>query len=71
MDTIKKTIALGALIWAIALSTIALLLPPKGIIDSSVLILVAQILVLVASILGFSLPNIINYGNRGKKKVAS
>ena len=45
---------LATLSWvaAIAFATISLLLPPRGHIDSSVLVLVAQLLVLVATFLG-------------------
>ena len=41
-----------SLAWAFAMSVAGLVLPPLGVIDSSVLILIAQILVFVASILG-------------------
>lgn len=41
-----------SLAWAFAMSVAGLILPPLGVIDSSVLILIAQILVFVASILG-------------------
>lgn len=38
--------------WAFAMSVAGLILPPLGVIDGSVLILIAQILVFVASMLG-------------------
>lgn len=41
-----------SLAWALAMSVAGLILPPIGVIDSSILILIAQILVFVASILG-------------------
>lgn len=41
-----------SLAWAFAMSVAGLILPPLGVIDGSVLILIAQILVFVASILG-------------------
>ena len=41
-----------SLAWAFAMSVAGLVLPPLGVIDSSVLILIAQILVFVASMLG-------------------
>lgn len=41
-----------SLTWAFAMSVAGLILPPLGVIDSSILILIAQILVFVASILG-------------------
>ena len=41
-----------SLAWAFAMSVAGLILPPMGVIDSSILILIAQILVFVASILG-------------------
>ena len=40
------------LAWAFAMSVAGLILPPLGVSDSSILILIAQILVFVASILG-------------------
>lgn len=44
-----------SLAWAFAMSVAGLILPPLGVIDSSILILIAQILVFVASILGLHL----------------
>lgn len=41
-----------SLTWAFAMSVAGLILPPLGVIDSSVLILIAQILVFVASLMG-------------------
>lgn len=41
-----------SLAWAFAMSVAGLVLPPLGKIDNSILILIAQILVFVASILG-------------------
>ena len=41
-----------SLAWALAMSVAGLVLPPLGVIDGSVLILIAQILVFVASSLG-------------------
>lgn len=41
-----------SLAWAFTMSVAGLILPPLGVIDSSILILIAQILVFVASILG-------------------
>lgn len=41
-----------SLAWAFAISVAGLILPPLGVIDGSVLILIAQILVFVASIQG-------------------
>ena len=41
-----------SLTWAFAMSVAGLILPPMGVIDSSILILIAQILVFVASIMG-------------------
>lgn len=72
MSTIKKIIIISAMVWAIVLSLIALFIPPKGVIDPSVLILIAQILVLVATILGFNLTNIIkSNGTNSTKEVAA
>lgn len=65
MQNISKTIKappLGGgwvgllLLWAIIISFYALYLPPPGEIDSSVLILVAQILIFIASVFGIQLP---------------
>jgi purine-cytosine permease-like protein len=41
-----------SLTWAFAMSVAGMILPPLGVIDSSILILIAQILVFVASIMG-------------------
>lgn len=41
-----------SLAWAFAMSVAGLIIPPLGVIDGSVLILIAQILVFVASLLG-------------------
>ena len=41
-----------SLAWAFAMSVAGLVLPPLGVIDGSVLILIAQILVFVASLMG-------------------
>lgn len=71
MATIKKVVAIAAFIWAVVLSAVALMLPPSGVIDSSVLILIAQILVLVATILGFNIPTFFNHGNDSSKEVAA
>ena len=51
-DRIKNIISIVCTIAAIALAVIALYCPPVGIIDTSVLWLTAQLLVLVASIIG-------------------
>lgn len=48
----KKYLALASWVVAVMLAVVSLLLPPKGVIDSSVLILVAQFLVLSATFLG-------------------
>ena len=49
---VKVGIAIVAFAWAVVVSTIALFLPPQGEIDQSVLLLVAQLLVLTATLLG-------------------
>jgi len=49
---VKVGIAIAAFVWALVLSVVALFLPPQGEIDQSVLILVAQLLVLSATMLG-------------------
>ena len=50
----KSAFATYAMIFASVVSIWALLLPPKGEIDQSVLILVAQLLVFAATMLGVS-----------------
>jgi len=49
---VKVGIAIVAFAWALVISVVALFLPPQGEIDQSVLILVAQLLVLSATMLG-------------------
>lgn len=48
----KSKLALASWVVAVVLSAVALLLPPIGIIDHSVLLLVAQFLLLTATFLG-------------------
>lgn len=45
------------LAWAVLVSIAGLILPPLGVIDNSLLILIAQLLVFIASLLGISLKN--------------
>lgn len=52
---IKPIISVVAFISAIVIGFIALLLPPQGIIDSSVLWFTSQLLVFVSSLLGINL----------------
>ena len=52
-----------SLAWAFAMSVAGLILPPLGVIDGSVLILIAQILVFVASILGLRIKMDAKNGN--------
>jgi len=55
----KKYLSLASFVAALVFAAVGLLLPPQGEIDSSVLILVAQLLVLCATFLGikdFQLP---------------
>lgn len=60
--------ALACLVWAIAVSIAAMIIPPAGVIDSSVLVLIAQIFVLIATLIGISLPSSIHkYVNQDKK----
>ena len=51
-NAMKRWLALISWMVAMAFATISLFLPPKGQIDSSVLVLIAQLLVLVATFLG-------------------
>ena len=48
----KKKISLLAFCSAVAFAAAGLYLPPTGVIDSTVLMLVAQLLVLCATLLG-------------------
>ena len=48
----KRKIALLSFCSAVAFAAAGLYLPPMGVIDSSVLMLVAQLLVLCATLLG-------------------
>ena len=52
---IKPIISVVAFVSAIVIGFIALLLPPQGIIDSSVLWFTSQLLVFVSSLLGINL----------------
>lgn len=48
----KKTLAYFAFFFAIVFALLGLLLPPMGVIDASVNMLIAQLLVLCATLLG-------------------
>ena len=50
--------AVMALVWAIGLSVASLVMPPSGVIDASVLILLAQIIVFIATLTGITLPDV-------------
>lgn len=69
----RNAIAIVTLVWAIALSVTSLFIPPQGVIDGSVLVLLAQILVFMASVYGIKLPDSFNlrHGNSSSQKVAS
>lgn len=54
-DKIKMILAVLAFISAIVIGFIALFMPPKGVIDSSVLWFTSQLLVFVATMLGLNL----------------
>ena len=49
---VKVGIAIASFAWALVISGVALFLPPQGEIDQSVLLLIAQLLVLSATLLG-------------------
>lgn len=51
----KKVIAVLSFIAALVIGFIALFLPPQGIIDTSVLWFIAQLLVFTSNIFGFNL----------------
>lgn len=71
MQKTKLSIVVGSFLWAVVISGVALMLPPRGVIDSSVLILVAQLLILVSTIVGVNLPVIIKQnGNNNTKNLA-
>lgn len=53
-------IAVVAFCWAVVVSAVALWLPPAGVIDSSVLVLIAQILILVGTFCGIDVPIVFN-----------
>lgn len=70
----RNYMAFVALAWAIGLSVASLILPPAGVIDSSVLILIAQIIIFIATLVGIALPSYFNRlsnANNSSKKVAS
>ena len=54
ISLLKNSLALLSFISAIVIGFIALYLPPYGIIDTSVLWFVAQLLVFTSNILGFN-----------------
>lgn len=54
ISLLKNSLALLSFISAIVIGFIALYLPPSGIIDTSVLWFVAQLLVFTSNILGFN-----------------
>lgn len=55
MVILKKIVAMFSFFVAIVIGFIALFLPPQGVIDSSVLWFIAQLLVFTANIFGFNL----------------
>lgn len=70
----RNYMAFVALAWAIGLSIASLILPPAGVIDSSVLILIAQIIVFIATLVGIALPSYfkqLSNGTNSNKKMAS
>ena len=48
----KEFIAVASFLCAILFACAALVIPPKGVMDSSVLVLIAQLLILCATFLG-------------------
>lgn len=55
MKILKRIVAIVSFIVAIVIGFIAIFLPPKGVIDSSVLWFIAQLLVFTSNIFGFNL----------------
>lgn len=53
MSILKKLVAIISFVVSIVIGFIALYLPPVGIIDSSVLWFIAQLLLFTSNILGF------------------
>lgn len=53
----KGVMSYVALVWAIGLSIASLIMPPLGVIDSSVLILIAQIIIFISTLVGITLPS--------------
>lgn len=60
MESQRKYVVFVCIAWAVVLSFLALILPPLGVIDTSVLILIAQVLLLVASCVRVKMPSLIN-----------
>lgn len=54
-NKIRIILSIGSFIASLIFAAIALLLPPPGSIDSSVLIFIAQLLVVCCSLLGLNL----------------
>lgn len=54
MTFLKRILAICSFICSIVIGFIAMFLPPKGIIDTSILWFIAQMLVFAANILGFN-----------------
>lgn len=54
-DKIKMILAVLAFLSAITIGFIAMFIPPKGVLDSSVLWFTSQLLVFVATMLGLNL----------------
>lgn len=57
MRMIKTYLIWICIFWAFLMSVAGLILPPLGVIDNSLLILIAQLLVFIASLLGLSIKN--------------
>lgn len=57
MRMIKAYLIWICISWAFLMSVAGLILPPLGVIDNSLLILIAQLLVFIASLLGLSIKN--------------
>lgn len=68
MRRTKIFIVISSFFWSCVVSAVALWLPPQGVIDSSVLIFIAQLLLLVCTIIGVELPIIINRNGTDSSK---
>ena len=58
MSKVKKHLSIWSFVFSIIFGLIGIFMPPVGVIDNSVLIFIAQLLVFTSNILGFDLGNV-------------